>query len=250
MAMFVAIAAAACSSAGGQRDEVGASCPVHPGVVCRDQDLQGVSLAAADLRGADFSGSILINSDLRGADLTNAKLVGALLGGIDFTGASLKNADLSRANLFFTNFTGADLTGANQEGTFICNTVQPDGAILDGDCKAGADDTPTTTGKSPTGPPTIDYFRLEPPGRCVNDASGTGIDVEWSTRNATILSLSVDGVRIDGATEARSTQRLPFVCDGKPHTVLLEAFGTFPPTANKSFTAALQLTAPLAPSGA
>ena len=245
--MFVALVAAACSSSPGAGDEVGATCDLAPHVVCRDQDLRGVSMVAADLQGADFSGSDLRGSDLRDVDLSDGKLVGALLGDANFANANLKNANLTKANLFFTNLTGADLTGAVLEGVYQCNVTQPDGRLVEGDCPSTTGSLPTVT--EPAGPPTITYFRLEPPGKCLNDAAGTGIDVQWSTTNTTGISFAVDGIRIASSIKPHGTERLPFVCDGKPHVAAMQAFGAPGSVATATLTASLEETAPLSADG-
>jgi Pentapeptide repeats (8 copies) len=248
--MSFAVVAVACSNGGsGQRDEVGASCEVRPGVVCRDQDLQSVSLVDANLSGADFSGSDLTSSDLRNADLRGAKFVGSRLSAVNFSGANLKNADLSRASLFYTNFTDADLTGANTTGMIDCNTIEPDGSLKVGACPPSPASSTPTTRSAVTGPPVIEYFRPKPPARCVNDALGTGIEVEWSTRNATGLTFSVDGIRIDSSSKVRGSRRLPFVCNDKPHIATLLALGPVGPPATVSFAESLTETAPLSPAG-
>lgn len=242
--VFVVLAAAACSSsadAGG--DEVGASCDLAPHVVCRNQDLRGVSMVAADLSGADFSGSDLRGSDLRDVNLSGAKLVGSLLGATNFANADLKNADLTKANLFFTNLTGADMTGAITANTFQCNVTQPDGRLVEGDCPSTSGSLPA--GTTPAGPPTVTYFRLEPPGKCLNDAAGTGINVQWSTTNTTGISFAVDGIRIGTSIKPKGTQRLPFVCDGKPHVAAMQAFGVPGQVATATLSASLDETAPL-----
>ena len=180
--MIIAVAAG-CSSSAEQVDEVGAGCKVGPNAVCRDQDLQSVSLVAANLRGADFSGSKLNASDFTEADLRGAKFVGSDLSAATFAGANLSGADLSKSNLYYTNFTDADMKGVNRAGIFDCFSVSPDGAI--GTCTPAANGaaTPSTTKPATTAAPVISYFRLEPPGKCVYDAEGTGIDIQWSATN-------------------------------------------------------------------
>lgn len=243
--LLVALIAAGCSSSSGDADRAG-PCDVRPGVVCKDQDLRNVSMVSADLTGADFSGTDLRGSDLRGVNLTDAKLVGTLLGGVNLSGASLKNANLTKANLFFTNLTDVDMSGAIETGIYACNVTQPNGALVEGDCPSTSNGLLVApTGKQPTAAPVIDSFKLAPPARCLNDAAGQGIDVDYITRNVTSLTFSVDSVRIEGATKARGTQRLPFICNGKPHTVTLQAFGPVQPTtATMSFTTALGAALP------
>jgi len=238
--LVLAAIAAACSNGSADRDEAG-PCEVRPGVVCTDQDMRDVSLVAADLTGADFSGSDLRGSDLTDANLTGAKLVGALLGGANFAGANLKDADLTRANLFFTNFTDADLTGVNRTDVYSCNVTQPNGALVEGDCPsvAGGDPASTPGGTARTGPPVIESLELEPPGRCLNDAAGRGIEVRYRTRNATAVTFTVDGIRIDSPSKVRGVKRLPFVCDNEPRTVVMRAFAPGAPTATRSLTVAV-----------
>lgn len=248
MAAVIVIVAAACSSSGSSVDQAG-TCVIHPGTNCSNQRLQGVSMVAANLRGANFSGADLSRSDLRNADLRDANFVKAQLGAVDFTGANLTDANLTGANLFYTNFSGANLTRTVRTGTYSCNVTQPDGALVEGACPGGTGSAVPTPAK-PTGPPSIQYFRVEAPARCVNDASGTGIEVEWAAQNVTGLAFTVDGIRIPGGlTQAKGSQRLPFVCDGKPHTVTMQVFGTGVQNTMSSFTVSLQNSAPLAPPG-
>ncbi|MFS8857143.1 pentapeptide repeat-containing protein [Synechococcus sp. H55.7] len=65
-------------------------------------DLEGIHLAGADLRYADFSGANLAGANLRGCDLSFA----------DCSGANLSGADLRGCLLFGSNFRGALLEGA------------------------------------------------------------------------------------------------------------------------------------------
>lgn len=247
---LLAIALTACSSGSNGANEAG-PCDIKPGTVCRNEDLRGVSMVAADLTGSDFSGSDLRGSDLRQATLDDVKFVGSILGAVDFTDASLKNADLTKANLFGTNFTGADMSGTILTDSFSCNITSPDGALDPGNC-ASAPGTPTPSlpgTPTPTGPAVIDVLKISPPGRCLNDSAGDGIEIDFVTRNATGVSFAVDGIRIDGVSKLRGTQRLPFVCDGKPHLVALQAFGANGQIATKSLSVALKETAPLGSDG-
>jgi hypothetical protein len=240
--VVILVLAAACSSGSEAKDEVG-SCEVAPGVVCRNQDLRNVSLVAADLQGVDFSGSDLSQADLRSADLTGAKLVGATLASTNFANASLKNADLTKAFMFGTNLTDADMSGANTTDVERCNVIEPDGSLTLGFC-AGATEGATDDTRPPVGPPTIEYFRLAPPERCLNDSAGTGIDIEWSTRNTTGLTFFVDGIRIEASTKRHGTQRVPFECDGRNHIVAVQAFGVANQRVDDEFTASLHPSAP------
>ncbi len=202
--MVIAVAAG-CSSSAAETDEVGATCKVRPHTVCRDQDLQSVSMVAADLRGADFSGSNLSSTDLTEADLRGAKFVGSNLAGVTFAGADLRGADLSKSLLYYTNFTDADLTGINRAGWIDCFSVQPDGSL--GACPTPTGDAASQTTKpaapTDTAPPVINFFRMEPPGKCIYDAEGTGIEVEWSAQHVTSLVFSIDGIRVDTQTKPR-----------------------------------------------
>jgi hypothetical protein len=249
VALLVAALANACSTGTTGGNEAG-PCEIKPGTVCKDMDLRGVSMVAADLTGADFTGSDLRSSDLRNATLNDANFAGANLGDIDFTGASLKNANLTKTYLFQTNFTNANLDGTNTTGAFICNMTEPDGGREPGNCASAPNATPTTTPGTPVGPPQIVSFAISPPGRCVNDSSGDGIEVDYQTRNTTSILFVVDGVRLDGPSKLSGMKRLPFLCDGKPHPVELWAYGApGVPSVKKALTATLQQTAPLADNG-
>jgi Pentapeptide repeats (8 copies) len=250
--LLVVLLAAACSGGAASKDEAG-TCPVEPRADCHDQDLRSVSFVDAQVNGINLNGADLSGADMRGADLTGATLVGATLGGTDFTGANLTDADLTRAFMFTTNLTDAILKGAIQTDASRCNVVEPDGSITAGSL-AGPNGTrvpcggPTVTtlpGPKSSGAPTITYFRMVKPAKCVNDTSGTGIDVEWLAPNANSLTFFVDGVRIETAAKPRGTKRLPFECDRKEHIVSLQAFGVAPPDATSAFTATLKPVAPL-----
>jgi len=252
--ILIVVLAGACSNDAVSKDEAG-TCPVQPGADCRNQDLRNVSFVDAQISGINFTGADLSGADMRGADLTGAKLVDTKLAGTDFTGATLKDADLTRAFLFSTNLTDADLTGAIQTGTQRCNVVEPDGALTVGaiigadgaliPCGGGTTVTTIPGAAKSVGAPTIEYFRMTKPATCLNDASGTGIEVEWYAPNANTLTFLVDGVRIETATTTRGTKRLPFDCDRKKHVVELQAFGATRPSASSAFSASLRPVAPL-----
>lgn len=254
--VFVLVLAGACSSDAVSDDQVG-ECKFEPGTVCRDQDLQHVSFVGADLQGADFSGSNLSNADLRDADLSGAKMVGTVLGGTNLAGANLTNADLTRAFMAFTNLTDAELGGAIQAGAQRCQVTEPDGSftigsVLDAEgrpvpCVGGAAATTTTLGARSTGAPRVEYFRLAKPERCITDVAGTGVDIEWWVPNAMSMTFYVDGIRIESATRAKGTKRVPFVCNGEPHIVAVQAFGASEPNAGSTFIATLEPSAPLSP---
>ncbi len=159
--------------------------------------------------------------------------------------------------MFTTNLTDADLTGANQTGAQRCNVVEPDGSITSGSVTGpdgvavpcGGPTVTTLPGPKSSGAPTITYFRMVKPGKCLNDASGTGIDVEWLAPNADSLTFLVDGVRIETASKPRGTKRLPFECNRQEHIVSLQAFGATPPAANSAFSVTLKPVAPLTSDG-
>ena len=102
--------------------------------------------------GCDFTGSTVFrNLDARGS----------ILSGANFTGADLSGATLLGANLSDACLLGADLTGAlidnstNLHRALFCQTMMPDGSILNAGCNQP---TPCcNTGNPPTG---------TNPGRC------------------------------------------------------------------------------------
>jgi hypothetical protein len=251
---LVVLVAAACSSGDEADDEFG-PCKVEPGVVCTDQDLRNVDLVAADLHGVDLSGSDLSFANMRGADLTGAKLVGATLASTNFEDATLTNVDLSDSFMFFTNFTGADLSGVDTTGAQRCNVVEPNGSITLGELigedgtsqPCGTTTATTRVGAKSTGAPTIEYFRLAKPEVCLNDAAGTGVEVEWYAPNANTLTFLVDGIRIGTGSKPRGSVRVPFECDNRTHILSVQAFGAEEPSDTAAFTASLRPTAPLTP---
>jgi uncharacterized protein YjbI with pentapeptide repeats len=242
--VVILILATACGSGAEIKDEVG-SCEIAPGVVCRNQDLRFVSLVAADLQGVDFTGSDLSEADLRSANLSGAKLVDTTLASTNLANASLKNADLTGAFMFGTNLTDADMSGANTTGVERCNVIEPDGALTEGFCAGATGDLAGDEPAPVEGPPTIEYFRLVQPERCLVDAAGDGVEVEWSMRNVAAVNFSVDGIRIESANKRRGTKRLPFECDGRDHIVSVQAFGANNQSVSDEFTASLQPSAPI-----
>jgi hypothetical protein len=157
--------------------------------------------------------------------------------------------------MFSTNLTGANLDGATTTGAQRCQMTQPDGSFVIGSvedaqgrevpCIGGPAETPTTTAAGASGPPRVEFFRQANPKRCITDVAGEGIDIEWSTPNATSLTFYVDGIRIESATKTHGVKRVPFRCDGRVHIVSVQAFGPTPPSASALFTATLDATAPL-----
>jgi len=242
-AAAVAVPAACATGSSSRVDNPYGSCKIGPGAVCRDQDLRAVSLVSADLRGADFTGSNLGLVDFRDADLRDALLVGTDLAGADFTGANLAGADLTDASTFFTNFSLANLEGANTAALKRCAVIEPDGRFDPGSgfCQQI---TSATTNPPTQSSPTLEYFRAAKPAVCLNDVSGTGIEVTWKATGVLGITFFVDGVRVGGSKKTKGTTRIPFVCDGKPHTVGVQAYGAVPPSLSESFTLALEPGAP------
>lgn len=110
--------------------------PAQPWVNWSNCMMEGVHLAAADLRGARMRNANLAGADLRGshlggADIAYTNLVGANLTGTEMTqaalvGANLRNADLSQAkldgaNLAYAVFQGANMTAADLTGADLTN---------------------------------------------------------------------------------------------------------------------------------
>lgn len=110
--------------------------PAQPWVNWSNCLMEGVQLAATDLRGArmrnaNLSGADLRGSQLGGADIAYTNLAGANLTGTEMTqaalvGANLRNADLSQAkldgaNLAYAVFQGANLTAADLTGADMRN---------------------------------------------------------------------------------------------------------------------------------
>jgi len=206
------------------------NCVFEPHTVCTGQDLEAVSMAFADLTGADLSGANLSDADLHGAILRNAKFVNTNLGGADLTQADLRGADLSGTLLYAANLDNADWEGSQKSTIKTCNTVLPDGSISD--CISITSKLPP----SAKPPPEVVRFGLEPPGRCITDAVGEGVEVFWSVRNASQVGFSVDGIRLRDDTEPSGVLRVPVPCDGREHTFEIQADGDKPPPATKSFT--------------
>jgi uncharacterized protein YjbI with pentapeptide repeats len=126
--------------------------PGSPGVDWRRcifdrQDLQGLELMKAKLRGASFGRSNLSNINMTGADAFNAKFLSAVMPGAkldnarlseadftkaDLTGASMREADLRGARLFRTKLVGADLSGARLRGADLVNADLSGARWIDG----------------------------------------------------------------------------------------------------------------------
>lgn len=98
-------------------DIVGDERVVLTGIDWTFADLQGATLARADLRharliGADLRNANLAGALLNGADLTDCDLRGANLDGAQFARAQLARANMSGASLKDANFAWANMTHA------------------------------------------------------------------------------------------------------------------------------------------
>lgn len=231
MVALLALVPAACGS---DEPEVGSTygdCNFVPQTNCAGQDLNSVTIAFSDLTGADLSKANLSDANLHGvilrdADLTGTDLSGADLTSTDLRGATLTDTVFNRANLDKARWTGTDRSQAQ-----FCNTVLPDGAISD--CPLLRPDTVTTL---PPPRPVILEFGVEPPGRCVSDAVGEGIELRYRTENASQIGISIDGIRLRDDQKANAVVRVPVACDGRTHTFELDAFGVTPPPASRTIT--------------
>lgn len=210
-------------------------CTFRPHTVCRNQDLSSLVLQNSDLTGADFSGSKFNNTDLRNSILRDAKFVKADLGATDLTNADLRGADLSGALLFRVVFDGANWAGSNRAGAQYCDTVLPDGSLST--CQIL-----NTTGAPPPvlRPPAVLQFRLHRPVRCLKDALGEGVELDWSVAKATSVSFLRNDVRVADGSGSSGIKRIPVPCDRKSYRLTIQAFGAAPPVASRSVTVALE----------
>ena len=96
---------------------------------CVDCNLKGADLGYADLGETDLRGADLRGADLNGAYLRSANLSGADLGEADLRGAYLNGAYLNGANL-----NGSVLRYATVTGVTLCNTIMPDGSVINSGC--------------------------------------------------------------------------------------------------------------------
>lgn len=83
--------------------------------------LQGISLAHASLRRANFSAADTRNSNFQGAELTDADLGSANFRGSNMREANLQGARLDDADLWGTDLTGADLSDASMADADLRN---------------------------------------------------------------------------------------------------------------------------------
>lgn len=208
-------------------------CTFEPKTVCRNQDLSSIAASNSDLDGADLSGANLTGADLRRVSLRDAKLVKTVLNGADLTGADLRNADLTDAFLIGTILDHADLDGAVQTGAQFCNTALPDGSVTDCEFLSGPK-------AKPDPPPRVLKARARRPVHCIVDGIGDGIEVDFATRHAQSVVFSVDDVRASDTRFGEGIQRIPFTCDGHPHTVSVEAFGRTAPPATRTFIVSVE----------
>jgi hypothetical protein len=88
------------------------TCRIAPHGQCRNVDLTGANLQAAELIRANLQGANLMQADLRGADLQGANLIQAGLSQANLSGANLQGALLVGAQLNGANLTEANLSGA------------------------------------------------------------------------------------------------------------------------------------------
>jgi hypothetical protein len=237
--VFATIATlAACGSSEREITNRFGDCTFEARTVCRGQDLEAIAASNSDLDGADFSGANLTGADLRDVSFRNATLVGTVLNGADLTGADLSNADFSKAKLIGTSFEAADLYRTTQTDAVFCNTVMPDGTVTD--CQFLV---PTKPGKT-LRPPQIVRAGAHKPVVCIVDGIGDGIEIDFRVRRAQSVIFSVDDARVSQANVDRGIKRIPFTCDGRPHTVSLEAFGRASPTARTSFEVSVEAGKP------
>ena len=217
---------------GASEPEVGSKygdCNFVPRTDCSGQDLNSVTIAFSDLTGANLSKADFTDANLHGVILRNADLTGTDLSGADLTATDLRGATLTDTIFYRANLDKARWTGTDRSQARFCNTVLPDGEISD--CPSLRDDTITTV--APPRPEILE-FGVEPPGRCVSDAVGEGIELRYRTQNATQIGISVDGIRLRDDEVAKAVVRVPVACDGRIHTFKLDAFGVTPPPASET----------------
>ncbi len=92
-------------------------------------NLQGAILNDADLSNADFSGANMSESRLLEASLENANLSGTNLTGSKFRQTNISGAVLTRADL-----SNASVQGWKDDGTYFCETIEPNGTPINRDC--------------------------------------------------------------------------------------------------------------------
>jgi uncharacterized protein YjbI with pentapeptide repeats len=96
-----------------------------------EHDLQGISLAGADLRRADLRRARLDFADLRNAILDDADLTKVEMNQTDCTGASFRRTVLARASGAFSDFSHCSFLGAQMTGAVMMD-ANFTGAVLRG----------------------------------------------------------------------------------------------------------------------
>ncbi|MFK7999586.1 MAG: pentapeptide repeat-containing protein [Polyangiales bacterium] len=99
--------------------------------VFRLKNMDGASLAKAQLGFADLSGLHAPNVDFSGAQLQGCVAIDSVFAGANFDGAQLQNVDFSGAHMAGASFRGADLSGADFEAADLTD-ADFSGAKLDG----------------------------------------------------------------------------------------------------------------------
>ena len=100
-------------------------------------DFSGNDMRACAMSGATLIQCKFIRADLSGcnftdSDLSGANFLGAKLRGVDFTRTNLRGANMTGVDLTEANMCGADDQGALYESALFCDTVLPDGTLLEG----------------------------------------------------------------------------------------------------------------------
>jgi uncharacterized protein YjbI with pentapeptide repeats len=83
----------------------------------------GISFAATDLRGADFSGQQLPQASFAAAQLRNATFEGAHLPGANLRACDLRGANFTRTDLTGANLSSSSLRGAQWDHTGLARAV-------------------------------------------------------------------------------------------------------------------------------
>lgn len=96
-----------------EQDSADCSAAPQPWVNWSNCLMEGVRLAATDLRGSRLRNANLGGADLRGSQLTGADMAYTSLVGAQLNGAQMEQAALVGANLRSAKLIGTDLTGAN-----------------------------------------------------------------------------------------------------------------------------------------
>jgi hypothetical protein len=242
LAVF-ALAALALAGCGGGKNAVArvtdtyGDCKIKPGTVCKNQDLSGVDLSSADLTGADLSGSDLARTDFTGANLANANLSDTLLAATDFTRANLTGANFTNAKFNYTILRLATTTNWNVTGAKFCFVQRPDGFLDEAGCARPA--TPTTQPKVTEPPQIVKFATATNPAKCLNDVGGTGVEIVYEVKNASSIVLNLDDLKVGGAFKEKGTIRIPFLCDGREHTIDFIAVGPVAPPAQQELKLSL-----------